>query len=234
MNRVQIHFIQKYGDLVLKSTLTSSVHVKLRLTLPSTMMPAYWKRHELSAEDVGKLLDHANTRDIWLLAIAVGAAELAPSCFKIAYSTPQDILITSKAATIRKIITKFEPSLSRHNKIQSESIPPFQLQFPMIKHYVSVHDAERLRNNMLPGFNLLHITPVSKPFEFLEQSWIALRLENDYILAMRVLQEKHYLKLQRREVYVPKICLKEQPECVYCLILDDMLIFATGYVEDQV
>jgi len=106
MRRTKIHYHEKHNGLVLKSRLVSNITVQLRLTLPCSLMPSYWVKNKLSKTDVTSILDALPSRDVWLLGLATGAVTLAPSSFRTAYSNVEDILITSKASVIRKILRK--------------------------------------------------------------------------------------------------------------------------------
>ena len=231
MKNTKVTYQEKHNGLVLKSKLISHVTIKLRLTLPRALMPSYWKSNKLSKSDVISILDTLPSREVWLLGLAIGAASLAPSCFRTAYSSISDILITSKATVIRKIVHKlahmfqlFQESMLDDTAVSMHHVPALP------KHYISQSQFLNLSQDILPALNIFSTIEINRLFEYQNYTWIAIAFEGHFIFALRTVSLETYNQSKREKpigyaTQMPTIQVEQQQ---YKILCDDGILFAVG------
>jgi hypothetical protein len=231
MKHTKVNYYEKHDGLVLKSKLISNITIKLRLTLPRCLMPSYFKSHKLSRKDVISILDTLPSRDVWLLGLAIGAANLAPSCFRTAYSNVNDILITSKATVIRKIVHKLEHMLTVHHESMLDDSPVSLHHVPALpKHYIPHDDFLRLSQDILPCLNIFEVVEINRLFHYENGTWIAIAFEGVFIFALRAIELEVYNESRREKqegfaTKMPIISVRSQKFKILC---DDGALFAVS------
>lgn len=229
MKNTKVTYRETCNGLVLKSELVSHVTVKLRLTLPSCLMPSYFQRHKLCKKDVETILGTLPPRDVWLLGIAIGAANLAPSCFRTAYSSLSDILITSKVTVRRNILNKFDHLFQiNRDSVLDDSAMSRRHDPALPKHFISQSDFTFLSHDIFPNLNIFQVIDVNRLFCYQGKTWIAISFEGDSIFALCTIDEDTY-KISRREKYgglrtkMPTIRVQGQ---IFKILCDDGILFA--------
>ena len=231
MKHTKVCYHEKLDGLVLKSKLVSNITITLKLTLPRCLMPSYFVKHKLCKQDVLSILDTLPSREVWLLGLAIGAGNLAPSCFRTAYSNLQDISITSKATVIRKILNKLdylfflnkEPVLD-NSAVSLHHVPALP------KHFIPHADFLHLSQDIFLFLNIFEIIQVNKLFHYADRTWIAIAFEGDFIFALRTVPIEIYNK-SRREKYggfstrMPVIQVQDKQ---YKILCDDGILFASN------
>ncbi len=231
MKNTKVVYQEKHNGLVLKSKLISHVTIKLRLTLPRALMPSYWKINKLSKKDVISILDTLPSREVWLLGLAIGAASLAPSCFRTAYSSLNDILITSKATVIRKIVHKLASMFQIYQESMLDDTAVSMHHVPALpKHYISQADFLSLSQDILPALNIFDIIEINQLFHYQSYTWIAIAFEGHFIFALRTVSLDTYKKSKREKPvgYATKMPVIQVQQQQYKILCDDGILFAVG------
>jgi len=247
MPRSRADYTETDEHLVMNSVVTTPhIQVHMRLHLPAYLMPSYWTRHELTSENVATLLHNTDTLEVWLLAIATGSAEPAPSCLKLGFASSRDILIGSRAATVRKVLEKFEPILAPFQFSRLEPKQWFCFRDPLVRHFISQEKIEFLKQNLLPCFDLFNIVQTQPLFCFRNQQWIAVAVDGDVVLAACVVPLEIYERalhddgafnssghvshkeiVNRGKLFIHT--LENNTYHKHIVMLDNMLLFMPGF-----
>jgi hypothetical protein len=227
---IHVEYFEKLNGLVLKSNISSDIQVKFRLTLSRCLMPSYWKFAFLSKQDVRAILDVLPSRDVWLLGLAIGAVTLAPSSFRTAYAHLGDILITSKANVITRILLKYEQMFSINQQPMLDTSAISLHHVPALpKFFIPKMEYDKLSACILPDFQFFGpVAKVNQFFTYRENSqWIAIAFEGDCLYALRIVTDDDYKKSEREKRFgvatkMPIVMIADQK---YAILCDDGALF---------
>jgi hypothetical protein len=227
----QVEFQEKYNGLVLKATIFGEVVVKLRLTLSRCMMPSYWKFAFLSRRDVMSILDFLPARDVWLLGLGLGVVSLSPSIFKTAYAHLGDILITSKAGVITRILQKYEQLFEQNQQAMLDTSAASLHHVPALpKFFLYKQEYTKLSSTLTTNFQFYNTDQidVKEIFDYREDTkWIAIAFEGDCLHALRLVPYATYIKARHEKqlcvaTKMPLLTYKDQ---AYAILCDDGALF---------
>ena len=176
-------------------------------------------------------MDTLPSREVWLLGLAIGAASLAPSCFRTAYSSINDILITSKATVIRKIVHKLAHIFQAYQEPMLDDTAVSMHHVPALpKHFISQADFLNLSLDILPALNLFDIIEINRLFHYQNYTWIAIAFEGHFIFALRTISLDIYQKSKREKSvgYATKMPTIQVQQHQYKILCDDGILFAVG------
>lgn len=164
------------GDPSGKSVITAS------FTLPPQVLPTYWLANELSEKDVLTIGESLPANLFWLTTLFLGI-DASASAIKPSYASAEDILISSKAIGLRKLLKNLK--FSKTNKLDTTSLASQGHVPPLPKHIISQEFYNRLREAINPGLRPFIENEVPNVFEWANKLWIPLRLEDQAISVQR-------------------------------------------------
>lgn len=156
------------------------------LRLPITLLCTYWKRHDLSIADAYQCINYVPAQFIWMLALLYGQ-DLSPSSLKPSFANETDVLVSSKAIAVKKIIRIITHKFSHIDKIFAD---PSSQHIPAIPtHYISRALYDVAASALSPVLDI-HTTNVVHGFiSYVGVLWLPRLFEGASISCTRVIRK---------------------------------------------
>jgi len=153
-------------------------------TLPTSLLPTYWKRHNLSKQDLNSQQNYSEASTIWLLSLLYGV-DSSSSSLKPSFSTATGVLVSSKAIAIRKLIRKLKIKFNSTSMISSGVAS--LVHIPGIPHnFVTGEKFEKISGLITPVLNIFEENVITGLIDYLDILWLPRSFENDSIYMVRV------------------------------------------------
>ena len=171
---------------------TSGASLEYRLDIPSIVDPTYWKRHQLTFQDITTLTTTVPSWYLWTSAMLYGKVNTWAS-LRISFSDPYSTIVNNKLSAIKYMLSSihYKP-LSLPHRINISSQTHFGHSPPLPMYYISSTRFQVLLRNLvpvlLPHRFLSTERPPTAPFveTFMGQRWIPHRIEGNCISLLAV------------------------------------------------
>ena len=157
-----------------------------KLNLPSCLLHTYWKRHNLSMNDVQQCLEYNDALRIWLLALLFGI-DSSSSSLKPSFATSTGVLVSSKAISVRKLLRKLNITL-RPNDCIGKFVASLVHVPGLPSHCVSPSLFNRMSRALTPNLNIFETICVSDIVPFKDILWLPRAFEGTAIYVTRVVK----------------------------------------------
>jgi hypothetical protein len=173
--------------------------MNLQSRVPTCIRPDYWKRHELSRQDIDTIVSYIPTKVIWMCAIMHGIA--CPwFTLRCSSSTTTDITLSGKSGAVDLLLerTNLTPSNNSH-KLDTESIESFEHIPPIPKSRIGKHDfmtiscgivSQLLPRRLLSSSDAIGLIPLI--YRYNDLDWVPIGIEGDSICCNAIQKESLY------------------------------------------
>jgi hypothetical protein len=200
----------------------------VRCRLPTCVLPAYWKRHQLSRRDIDTIVSYVPTKLVWMSAVLCGVPCPWYS-LRSSSASPTDATYSGKSQAVDCMLQKLSILPSVAHKLDVDSIESFEHVPPIPKYVLPseeiVHLSRGLASQLTPRVLLgpsepLGIIPLV--YMYHGQWWVPVGIEGDAICCNALVREADYVHSGRGYTHAPIVGVYQ--ETVYCLT-DELVLF---------
>jgi hypothetical protein len=206
----------------------------IRSRLPTCVSPDYWRRHNLSRQDIDTITSYVPTKVIWMCAMRYG---ICCPWFTLRSSSAStlEVTLSGKAAAIELLLTKADLRPSPLSKLDTESIESFEHIPPIPKSTISradfIHISSGVVSHLLPRILLLPnetIGTIPFIYRYNGMDVIPVGIEGDAICCNVIVKESKYAYKEEGRghgyTHDPQVCRYNGD--VYCLTDELILLCA--------
>lgn len=159
--------------------------VEYSLRLPSIVDPLYWKKHQLTENDISQITNMVPSWYLWTSAMLFGKI-CSWSSIRLAFSDPYSTIINSKKNAIEYMLqaTNYTPTVAP-DRIQLDSHTQYKHTPPLPMYVIPADMFSRLKQNIVPVLLPVQFgtEPVQVPYieTLLGNQWVPYRIEGPYI-----------------------------------------------------
>jgi hypothetical protein len=173
--------------------------VELVFLLPPFLSKAYIQRHNLSMNDMGRILDNYPAEFVWyealLNGIGVSASALKPSFLKL-----DNVLMSSKAIATKKLWKTYNHSFNSVDMLNIQASSSLDHFPPLPTHPISLSQMEHLHSIICSTLDIFNVNVVPGLFQWNNMLWLPCGMEDTSIFCKSVCEFEVY-EAAIREVF---------------------------------
>ena len=206
--------------------------IQITHRMPTCISAEYWRRHDLSAKDIEKIVSYIPTNMIWIVAMSHGI-HCPWFVLRSSFATMHGVTMSGKSSAVDAILVATGCPASSVSRLEVDSIESFEHVPPLPRATIPPDDHQQIlggitismvpraliRPDESPG-----IIPLLYPYK--GQLWVPVGIEGPAVCCNAVVAEASYRYRENGgTTHLPKMGIfRETP---YCLT-DELVLFIPG------
>lgn len=212
---------------------TGSVEMVVRARLPTCIQADYWRRHELSRNDIDTIASYIPTKLMWISAMVHGI-HCPWFSLRSSSSSPIDVTYSGKAIAIDAILDKVNIRPSDTDKLDVNSLESFEHIPPIPRYSINsadfLHISSGITSGLVPRSLLVPsecIGSIPLTYNIKGKTWVPVGIEGDAVCCNSIVNEECYVYKDgpKGVTHDPKVGIYKS--AVYCLT-DELILLSTS------